>query len=194
MPIFFVTILTVILTSEWGGKMKDGELEPMEDRAELVSVGEILIDSKAMEKMVDGELLKIANENLMPYKIYLRYSMKVSGPMFFVALTGLGISLAFEGSGVYGVISGIISLLSCFVIIFSFPLHGYIVHPIYKMIRAKKIFKQAMEELRYEVMNNQTELKSLKNAFPLKVQEIVDRREKEEKDYQELLEHAKSSL
>ena len=174
--------------------MKSKELESTEDHAELVSVGEFLVDSKAMEKMVDGELLKIANEELAPYKLYLLYSAKVFGPMLFGILAGLSGVIFLPEESIYNAISMGIFGVSAFISCSSCNLHEFFVIPLYKIIRARKIFSQAMEELHYEAMNNQIELKFLKQKFPLKVREIVDRKKKEEEDFQALLQCAKNNL
>ena len=177
--------------------MKNRKLEPAKNRGELVSEGEILTDRRAMEKMIDGELLKIANEELLPYKAYLRYSAKIFGPILLVFLTGISgiIFSVICGSEAMTLISGLLMIVSLLISIFtvSDQNHGFLVHPLYKLYRARKIFKQVMEELRYETMNGQIELKSLKTKFPEKVKEIIFRKTDEKHKFQRLLDEARNS-
>ena len=177
--------------------MKNRELEPAKNQGELVSEGEILTDKKAMEKMIDGELLKIANEELMPYKAYLLYSAKISGPMLLIFLTSISgfiFGCIYDGP-VISFISSLLMIVSLLISIFtvSDQNHGFLVHPLYKLYRARKIFKQAMEELRHEAMNGQIELKLLKTKFPEKVKEIIFRKADEKHKFRRLLDEARNS-
>ena len=179
--------------------MKNRKLEPAKNRGELVSEGEILTDRRAMEKMIDGELLKIANEELMPYKAYLLYSAKIFGPMLLIFLTSISgfiFGCIYDGP-VISFISSLLMIVSLLISIFTVTVldqnHGFLVHPLYKLYRARKIFKQVMEELRYETMNGQIELKSLKTKFPEKVKEIIFRKTDEKHKFRRLLDEARNS-
>lgn len=177
--------------------MKSRELELTEDRGEFVSGGEILTDKKAMEKMIDGELLKIANEELLPYKAYLQHSAKIFGPFLLGILAGIGgiISGFYWASETLCAISFVVSVSSFVggIILCIEDPDCFFGLALCKMYRARKIFKRAMEELRLEAMNGQIELKSLKQKFPEKVKDIVHRKDKEKEKFWALLDKARNS-
>jgi len=163
--------------------MNTQELEPTEIQGKLVSTGTFLVDKKEMEKMVDEELFKIANEALLPYKTYLQYSIKKFIPPFLGVLAGIGAifsSRAFISNAeicAFFVVASSLTIVGLLIAIcVEYDKHGFIFHPIYKLYLAKKIFKQAIKELQCEAMDNQIDLKLLKEKFIFKVQEIRNRK------------------
>jgi len=156
--------------------------EPLdqEPEAQLVEVGDgFRVDRNELVKRVDSQLILLANEQLLPYKLYLQQSAR-----------WFGLSISGTLGGIYGMILGtnLGSLLTCMlsfftlvicviVLLISFEEHGFFILPLCKMYRAKKLFRQVMEELRAEVLDGKTDIVKLRTIFPERAEFIIFQRE-----------------
>ena len=172
------------MESDYGTPKPKDMISSQEPEAQLVEVGNgFRVDTKELIKRIDGELVKIANEELMPYKFYLRHSAKIFVLPFIGFLVGIG---GFFTSTVIlqdDFVSFFIFLSSCATTISSMiriigtsEESGFLFDPIFKIYRARKIFRQVIEELRTEVLAGKTDIKTLKYAFPERVQSITSAR------------------
>lgn len=158
---------------------------------EFVRQGEFLTDKNAMEKTVNEELAKITDEQLLPYKMYLRDSGKnlslSLGALIFCI--GAMIFVMKTHSAIPDFLAVLIALFSSFGIIGFIALLVYLgftdyfsIHPLYKLYRAKKTIQEITDALRFNAMTGKVEVKNLKQAFDLEIQNLNRKKEQEEED------------
>lgn len=148
---------------------------------ELVGVGQFLTDKTHMSRKVSAEIEKIFNEKLLPYKLYVKNSVKnlswnlskyliFAGLIFSAAKSITNINTA----GIIAILL-LISVESLLRDLLDLPDHGFYIGPLLKLHRAKKLFKQVCKELHTDAMEGKVDVADLMTAFDAKEKEILGR-------------------
>jgi len=166
--------------------MNTKELEPTEIQGKLVSTGTFLTDRQYLEKRADSELVKIANETLIPYRLYLQQFLKVHALPILGALTGFILMIIFAIQGcIDAVVWSLAAVMACEALMTVEREYGgnldypFSLSPILKMYRARKLFRQVMEELRTEILAGKADITKLKTIFPERVEMIINTRKED---------------
>lgn len=159
-----------------------------EVRGELVESGQLRLDRQRADVKISRDLTYYFNQQLLPYKLYFRDSSRFFIlPLCVDILSIWGISFSFSlEPAIPGLIIFLLSLITVAatstLLFNTIERHGFFILPLCKLYRARKIFKQIMEELHSDAMNGKIEMNTLEKEFDSRIKRFMAQKKQEEKD------------